>query len=97
MNSYLESNVLIRMPQEMEEKEEELEVATYLHIRRRRARIERCHGGSIPDRVRIHRDHMSGDARIRADYFGAQPVYMDAQFRNRYVIYFVHTFILMFT
>ena len=68
----------------MEEEEEELEVATYLHIRRRRARIERCHGGSIPDRVRIHRDHMSGDARIRADYFGAQPVYMDAQFHRRY-------------
>jgi hypothetical protein len=97
MNPYLECNVLIRMAQEMEEKEEELEVAMYLHLRRCRARIERRHGGSIPGRVQIHRDHMSSDARIRADYFGAQPVYMDAQFQRRYVIYFVHTFILMFT
>ncbi|XP_035814910.1 uncharacterized protein [Zea mays] len=38
----------------------------------------------FPGRVRIHRDHMSGDARIRADYFGAQPVYTDAQFRRRF-------------
>jgi hypothetical protein len=53
-----------RMAQEMEEEEEELEVATYLHLRRRRARNERCRGGSIPGRVRIHRDHISGDAKI---------------------------------
>jgi hypothetical protein len=52
------------MAQEMEEEEEELEVATYLHLRRRRARNERCRGGSIPGRVRIHRDHISGDAKI---------------------------------
>jgi hypothetical protein len=64
MNPYLESNVLLRMMQEMEEEEEELEMATYLQHRRRRARNERRHGGSIPERVRIHRDHMSGDARI---------------------------------
>jgi hypothetical protein len=64
MNPYLESNVLLRMMQEMEEGEEELEMATYLHLKRRRARNERRHGGSIPGRVWIHRDHMSGDARI---------------------------------
>jgi hypothetical protein len=59
------------MAQEMEEEKEELEVATYLHLTRRRAHNERCHGGSIPGRVRIHRDHISGDAKIRADYFCA--------------------------
>jgi hypothetical protein len=52
------------MMEEMEEEEEELQMATYMHIRMRRARNERRHGGSIPGRVRIHRDHMSGDARI---------------------------------
>jgi hypothetical protein len=83
--------------EEMEEEEEELQMATYLHLRRCRARNECHHGGSIPGRVRIHRDHMSGDARIRADYFGAQPVYMDAQFHMRYFIYFIHTFILTCT
>jgi hypothetical protein len=64
MNLYLESNFLVRMMEEMEEEEEELQMVMYLHIRRRRARNERRHGGSIPGRVRIHRDHMSGDARI---------------------------------
>eukprot|EP00267_Zea_mays_P054641 XP_020407895.1 uncharacterized protein LOC103654509 [Zea mays] len=68
----------------MEEEEEELELARHMLNRRRRARNERRHGGSIPRRVRIHRDHMSGDARIQADYFGAQPVYTDAQFRRRF-------------
>jgi hypothetical protein len=97
MNPYLESNFLVRMMEEMEEEEEELQMATYLHIRRRRARNERRHGGSIPGRVRIHRDHMSGDARIRADYFRAQPVYTDAQFHRRYFIYFMCTFILTCT
>jgi hypothetical protein len=48
MNPYLESNFLVRM---MEEEEEELQMATYMHIRRRRARNERRHGGSIPGRV----------------------------------------------
>eukprot|EP00267_Zea_mays_P026722 XP_008655138.2 uncharacterized protein LOC103634585 [Zea mays] len=66
------------------EEEEELELARHMLIRRRRARNERRHGGSISGRVRIHRDHMSGDARIRADYFGVQPVYTDAQFRRRF-------------
>jgi hypothetical protein len=84
MDPYLESNVLLRMMQEMEDEEEELEMATYLHLRRRCARNERRHGGSIPGCVRIHRDYMSGDARIRADYFGAEPMYTDAQFRRRY-------------
>jgi hypothetical protein len=83
MNPYLESNFLVRLMEEMEE-EEELELARHMLIRRRRARNERRHGGSISGRVRIHRDHMSGDARIRADYFGVQPVYTDAQFRRRY-------------
>jgi hypothetical protein len=41
-----------------------LELARHMLIRRRRARNERRHGGSIPGRVQIHRDHMSGDARI---------------------------------
>ncbi|XP_020406741.1 uncharacterized protein [Zea mays] len=84
MDPYLESNVLLRMMQEMEDEEEELEMATYLHLRRRCARNERRHGGSIPGCVRIHRDYMSGDARIRADYFGAEPMYTDAQFRRRF-------------
>jgi hypothetical protein len=84
MNPYLESNFLVRLMEEMEEEEEELELARHMLIRRRRARNERRHGGSIPGRVRIHRDHMSDDARIRADYFGAQLVYTDAQFRRRY-------------
>jgi hypothetical protein len=79
------------------EEEEELEVATYLHLRRRRARNERHYGGSIPGHVQVHRDHMSGDARIRADYFCAELVYTNAQFRRRYLILFVHTFILTFT
>jgi hypothetical protein len=47
----------------MEDEEHELEVVTYQHLRRR-ARNERRYAGSIPGRVRIHRDHMSGDARI---------------------------------
>jgi hypothetical protein len=84
------------MMEEMEE-EEELQMATHLHIRRRRARNERRHGGSIPGRVRIHHDHMSGDARIRVNYFGAQPVYTNAQLRRRYFIYFMCTFILTCT
>eukprot|EP00267_Zea_mays_P047895 XP_020400401.1 uncharacterized protein LOC109942668 [Zea mays] len=67
----------------MEDEEHELEVATYQHLRRR-ALNERRYAGSIPGRVRIHRDHMSGDARIRADYFCAQPVYTDAQFWRRF-------------
>jgi hypothetical protein len=75
----------------MEDEEHDLEVATYQH-RRRRARNERRYAGSIPGRVRIHRDHMSGDARIRADYFCAQPVYTDAQFRRRYLISYAHLF-----
>jgi hypothetical protein len=95
MNLYLESNVFLRMAQEMKE-EEELEVATYLHLRMRHACNEHHYGGSIPSRVRIHRDHMSGDARIRVDYFCVQPVYTDAQFQRRYLILFVHTFILTF-
>eukprot|EP00267_Zea_mays_P041844 XP_020393775.1 uncharacterized protein LOC109939831 [Zea mays] len=57
----------------MEDEDHELEVATYQH-RRRRSLNERRYAGSIPGRVRIHRDHISGDARIRADYFCAQPV-----------------------
>ena len=84
MNPYLENNFLVRLMEEMEEEEEELQLARHMVNRRRRARNERCHGGSIPGHVRIHRDHMSGDARIRADYFGAQHVYTDAQFRRRY-------------
>jgi hypothetical protein len=47
----------------MEEEEEELESARHMLNRRRHARNKRRHGGSIPGRVRIHRDHMSGDAR----------------------------------
>jgi hypothetical protein len=96
MNPYLDSNVLLRMAQEMEEEKRRVEVATYLHLRRRRARNERRYAGSIPGRVRIHRDHMSGDARIRADYFCAQPVYTDAQLRRRYLLFFVRTSILTF-
>jgi hypothetical protein len=80
MNSYLESNVFLRMMREMKEEEEELEMATYLHLTRRHARNERRHGGSTHGRVWIHRYHMCGDARIRADYFGVQPVHTDAQF-----------------
>jgi hypothetical protein len=96
MNPYLENNFLVRLMEEMEEEEEELELARHM-INRRRARNERRHGGSIPGRVRIHRDHMSGDARIRADYFGPHPVYTDAQFRRRYLkfppsFYHVHNF-----
>eukprot|EP00267_Zea_mays_P047633 XP_020400111.1 uncharacterized protein LOC109942472 [Zea mays] len=71
------------MAQDMEDEDHDLEVATYQH-RRRRALNERRYAGSIPGRVRIHRDHISGDARIRADYFCAQPVYTDAQFRRRF-------------
>jgi hypothetical protein len=93
MNPYLDSNVLLRMAQKMEEEEEELEVATYLHLRRRHAHNERRYASSIPGRVRIHRDHMSGDARIRADYFCAQPVCTDAQFRRRYLFSYAHLFL----
>eukprot|EP00267_Zea_mays_P027946 XP_008657270.1 uncharacterized protein LOC103636697 [Zea mays] len=71
------------MAQDMEDEDHDLEVATYQH-RRRRALNERRYAGSIPGRVRIHRDHISGDARIRADYFCAQSVYTDAQFRRRF-------------
>ncbi|XP_008663118.1 uncharacterized protein [Zea mays] len=84
MNPYLENNFLVRLMEEMEEEEEELKLARHMVNRRRRAHNECRHGGSIPGRVRIHRDHMSGDARIRADYFGANPVYTDAQFRRRF-------------
>jgi hypothetical protein len=73
----------------MEDEDHELEVTTYEH-RRRHALHERWYAGSIPGRVRIHRDHSSGDARIRADYFCAQPVYTDAQFRRRYVLAYAH-------
>jgi hypothetical protein len=86
MNPYLESNFLVRLMEEMEHEEEELQLARHMLIRRRRACNERRHGGSIPGRVQIHRDHMSGDARILANYFGAQPVYTDAQFHRRYFI-----------
>jgi hypothetical protein len=80
------------MTQDMEDEEHELEVATYQHLRRR-ARNERRYAGSIPGHVRIHRDHMSGDARIRANYFCAQPVYMDAQFPRRYLFSYAHLFL----
>jgi hypothetical protein len=91
MNSYVDSNIFLRMAQDMEDEEHELEVATY-HLRHR-ARNERRYAGSIPGRVRIHRDHMSGDARIQADYFCAQPVYTDAQFRRRYIFSYAHLFL----
>jgi hypothetical protein len=91
MNRYVDSNIFLRMAQDMEDEEHELEVATYQHLRRR-ARNERRYAGFIPGRVRIHRDHMSGDARIRVDYFCAQPVYMDAQFRRRYLFSYAHLF-----
>jgi hypothetical protein len=64
MNPYLELNFLVRLMEEMEEEEEELELARHMLIRRRHARNERRHGGSILGRVWIHHDHMSGDARI---------------------------------
>jgi hypothetical protein len=63
MNRYVDSNIFLRMAQDREDEEHELEVATYQH-RRCRAPNERRYAGSIPGRVRIHRDHMSGDARI---------------------------------
>jgi hypothetical protein len=85
------------MAQEIGAEEEELEVATYLHLRRCRSRKERRYAGSIPGRVRIHRDHISGDARIRVDYFCAQPIYTDAQSRRRYLIFFLPTFFLKFS
>jgi hypothetical protein len=75
----------------MEEEEEELELVRHMLNRRRRARNERRHGGSIPGCVRIHRDHMSDDSRIRADYFGAQLVYTNAPFHRRYFT-FPHSF-----
>ena len=91
MNPFIDSNIFVRMAQDMEDEDHDLEVATYQH-RRRRALNERRYAGSIPGRVRIHRDHISGDARIRADYFCAQPVYTDAQFRRRYVFCYAHLF-----
>ena len=91
MNPFVDSNIFVRMAQDMEDEDHDLEVATYQH-RRRRALNERRYAGSIPGRVRIHRDHISGDARIRADYFCAQPVYNDAQFRRRYVFCYAHLF-----
>jgi hypothetical protein len=92
MNPYVDSNIFLRMAQDMEDEEHELEVATYQHLRRR-ARNERRYAGSILGRVRIHRDHMSGDARIRADYFRAQPVYTNAQFQRRYMFSYAHLFL----
>jgi hypothetical protein len=89
MDRFVDSNIFLRMAQDMEDEDHELEVATYQH-RRRRALNERRYAGSIPGRVRIHRDHISGDARIRADYFCAQPIYTDAQFRRRYVYSYAH-------
>jgi hypothetical protein len=91
MNPFVDSNIFLRMAQDMEDEDHELEVATYQH-RRRLALNERRYAGSIPGRVRIHRDHTSGDVRIRADYFCAQPVYTDAQFRRRYVFCYAHLF-----
>ena len=91
MNPFVDSNIFLRMVQDMEDEDHDLEVATYQH-RRRRALNERRYAGSIPGRVRIHRDHISGDARIRVDYFCAQPVYTDAQFQRRYVFCYAHLF-----
>jgi hypothetical protein len=91
MNRFIDSNVFLRMAQDMEVEDHKLEVVTYQH-RRRRALNERRYAGSIPGRVRIHCDHMRGDARIRADYFCAQPVYTEAQFRTRYDFSYAHLF-----
>jgi hypothetical protein len=62
--------------------DEEAEVATYTQLvesesssRRRRS--------DVPPKVIRPRDLPSGHRRIKADYFGATPVYSDKQFRRR--------------
>jgi len=45
--------------------------------------------GSVPGHIVIDREHGSGHARIMADYFVENPVYTDAQFRRRYLSFFV--------
>jgi len=41
-------------------------------------------GGSVPGRVTLHCDRLSGDARLYADYFADHPVYGEKLFRRRF-------------
>jgi hypothetical protein len=50
MNRFVDSNVFLRMAQDMKVEDHELEVATYQH-RRRRALNERQYAGSIESRL----------------------------------------------
>jgi hypothetical protein len=87
MDPFIKSNVLLHMAQDMEADDDELELATIRYVRSRRERNQHRHGGSVPGRVRIPRNHFGGNLRILADYFLDHPVYTDAQFQRRYVCY----------
>ena len=45
----------------------------------------RIHRSDAPPKQIRQRDHAYGDARIRADYFGPNPIYSAFQFRRRCV------------
>jgi len=72
---------------------EEMATGAYLFSEESSSRRRRA--PDAPPRQVIHRDHAMGDARIRADYFGPNPVYTDYQFRRRYGQIF-HVFIFSF-
>lgn len=87
MDPFLESNVLKRMAHDMEVDDNELDLTTFCYLKCRRYRNQCGHGGFVPSRVRIARDHFGGHLRIVVDYFWVHLVYIDAQFQRRYICY----------
>jgi hypothetical protein len=62
--------------------DEEKEVATYTQLVESESSSRR-HRSDVPPKVIRPRDLLSSHRRIKADYFGANPVYSDKQFRRR--------------
>ena len=61
-----------------------LEVLELFELENAESSSRMHHSDGPPKQIR-QRDHAAGDARIRADYFGPNPVYLSLQFRRRCV------------
>jgi hypothetical protein len=62
--------------------DDEAEVATYTQVAESESSTRRRRSDAPPKVIRP-RDLPSGHRRIKADYFAANPVYNDKQFRRR--------------
>jgi hypothetical protein len=58
----------------------------YLQQQASRSWWRRSRNPDAPPRWPNKRDHLAGDAQIRADYFGPNPVYSPMHFHRRYVL-----------